>query len=171
MALTVTANTPATATQYNALIPRYMLQGSDQTLNTTTFTDHNTFTAISIGANEIWEFTINLVIGDSTAASDLKTRLEVTSTVTTGYRHIIGMGVTATAANDTSNIDVQARTTTSSVSHGVTASSSVFATMQQKFLVDGGISGGTFGLEWACVAASGNVTVKAGSHLIGHRVS
>lgn len=171
MALTVTAGTPATATQYNALIPRYLLQGSDQTLNTTTFTDSNTFTAITIGAGEIWEFTINLVVGDSTTASNLKTRLEATGTVSTGYRHIIGMGVSSTTANDAPNIDVQARTQASSVSHGVTNSASVFATIQEKFLVDGGISGGTVGLEWACVAASGNVTVKAGSHLIGHRVS
>lgn len=171
MAITWAAGQRITAAGLNAFVPAYLMQSADQTLNTVTFTDHNTFTAISVGANETWEYTINLVIGDSTAASDIQTRLEVTSTVTTGYRHIIGMGVTATTANDTTNIDVQARTTTTIVSHGVTASSSVFATLQEKFIVLGGVSGGTFGLEWRCVAASGNVTVKAGSHLIGHRVS
>ncbi|MDP9144332.1 MAG: hypothetical protein M3N43_06495 [Actinomycetota bacterium] len=170
MSLTVTADTPATASQFNSLIPYFAQQSSDQTLNTTTFTDHVTFTAITVGAGETWEYTINLVIGDSTVASGLRTRLEVTGTVTTGYRHILGMGATATTANDATNFDGQARNTTTTVTHGVTASASVYATVQEKFLVIGGASGGTFGLEWSCAAMSGNVTVKAGGHIIGHRV-
>lgn len=171
MALTVTANTPATATQYNALIPKYIRQASDQTLNTTTMTNHNAWAAISVGAGETWEFTFNGIVGDSTTASDIKTDLDVTGTVTTDRRHIISMGVTASVSNDMSNVNLQARLTASDVSHGVTNNSDVFATMQEKVIVEGGISGGTLTYRWACVAASGNVTMKAGGHMIAHRVS
>lgn len=171
MTISVSAGDRVTDEMLNAFVPKYLLQGSDQTLNTTTFTAHNTFASIAVGAGEIWEFCFNLVIGDSTVASGIKTRLSATGDVTTGYRHIVAMGVTATTANDATNVSVQARTLSSSVSHGVTNSASTFATLQEKMLVNGGATGGTVTLEWACVAASGNVIVKSGGHMIAHRVS
>ncbi len=169
MSLTVVAGTPATAAQYNALIPKFLLQGSDQTLNTTTFTNHSTFAAISIPANESWELCFNLVILSSTAASDLKIQWTSTGTVAFGYRHLQGMGVTATSSADTANVNLEARLSGDNVSYGVTASATVGASLQEKFIVGGGVSGGTITLQWGCVAASGNVTVKAGSHMMGHR--
>lgn len=171
MALPVTSNTPATAAQYNALIPKYLRQTADQTLNTTSMTAHNTWASIAVGAGEVWEFCFNSIIASSTAASDVKTDLDVTGTVTTDWRHIISPGVTATASNDIGNVNVQARATTDDVSHGGITSGTVGGTLQEKVMVDGGVSGGTITYRWACVAASGNCVLKAGGHMIAHRVS
>jgi hypothetical protein len=170
VAIDFTPGDRITAARLNAFVPKYLYQSSDQTLNTTSMTNHNTFANVAVAAGETWEFCFNLVIGNSTAASDMKTDLNVSGTVTTSLRHIFSIGASATQSFDIGNVNVQARDTTADVSHGVVASASVFATLQEKVVVFGGASGGTLSYRWSCVAASGNVSVLAGSHMIAHRV-
>lgn len=167
MALTVTANTPATAAAFNKLVPTYYRQSADQALATTTFTDHNTFTAIAVAANTTWEVYFQLAHTAADIADDIKVRLEATGTVTLDtHRGIIGEGLTATSAVDVAG-NFQGRALTDSVSGGSTTSATSLALWTERFVILGGASGGTFGVEWAqSSATSGSTTVKAGSYLI-----
>jgi hypothetical protein len=47
------------------------------------------------------------------------------------------------------------------LTHGMTAASTNFATLQEKFVLTA-TTAGTLMLPWACNSASGNVIVKAG---------
>lgn len=171
MALTVTAGTPATATQYNALIPKYLVQGSDQTATTTTSANHNTFVGITIGAGETWAFDVYMDV-DGPTAGDVKTSWVVTGTATLDTRrHTLGMATTNTAdANVQTVTGLQARSG-AAVSYGTAPENgSVRGSIQEHMVFSGGASGGTITMQWAQATASGTTTMRAGSYLIGHRV-
>lgn len=170
MAITVVANTPATAAAFNNLVPTYYRQASDQALATTTFTDHNTFTALAVAANTTWEVYFQLSHNSADAGNDIKVRLESTGTVTLDtYRGIVATGLTSTGIDGT--VNSQSRALTDSVSGGSTISATTLALWTERFILLGGASGGTWGVEWAqSTATSGSTTVKAGSYLIMRRL-
>jgi hypothetical protein len=161
-----------TAADLNALVPRYYKQTSDQSLSTTTFTAHNTFASISVGANETWEVVCRLAATSAHADNDVKTDWAVTGSVGFDtYRHITAPGTSGTGAADTS-AENAARERNSSTAHGVTTSATVLSSIVERFVVTGGGSGGTFTLRWAqSTAFSGSTTVLAGSHLIMRRIA
>lgn len=172
MALSVTAGGPATSAQFNALVPTYLLQTADQPLATTTFTNHNMFSGLTINAGETWEIYFQLSHNSADVGNDIKVRLESTGTVALdSYRAIISTGLTATSSADVAG-NFQSRAMTDSVSGGSTTSATVFALWTERFTISGGASGGTWGVEWAQAAAiTGSTTVKAGSFLIARRVA
>ncbi len=171
MAITVTANTPATAAAFNNLVPTAYFQGSDQALSTTTFTAHNTFTAIPIVVGQYWEVEVHLANKAADVGNDIKVRWSATGGVALGtYRHILSPGVTATSSADVAG-NFQARALTDSVSGGSTTSATVFSSWTERFVVTAVGSNGNLGLEWAQAAAiSGSTTVLAGSFLIMRRL-
>lgn len=172
MAITWAAGQRITAAGLNAFVPMYYAQSADQTLNTATLTNHNLFASIPIGAGEIWVCELVCDVA-GVAASDIKTSWSASSTVTTTRRHSTAMATTNTAdPNVATVLSIQARATSSATSYGVVPENgAVRGTLQEKFVASGGVSGGTLTLQWACVAASGNVTMYAGSWFVAHRVS
>lgn len=162
----------------NAFVPTYYRQTADQSLATTTFTNHNLWTGLTFNANELWHVEMVMVHTAADVADDIKVRLESTGTVTIdGYRAILSESlVSASSAGTNTALDTtvnwQGRLLTDSVSGGSTLSTTSFAVWRETFVLNGGVSGGTWGVEWAqSSATSGNTTVKAGSYLIMHRLS
>lgn len=171
MTLGVSAGDRATADQYNALVPLFLRQASDQTISDATATDHNTFAGISIGAGETWQVDVYLdVNGNET--SDIRILWASTGTVVGGNRHMKAMGTDATQAGTAESINTQCRAFTSSTASGVTDHSSNRGSMEEHFLVDGGASGGTITMRWSQNSASGgSATIYAGSWLVARRLS
>lgn len=173
MAITVTAGQRITAANLNAFVPIFVQKTSDESrTSTTTNSNDATFAAIAFDANTIWECLLVLDV-DGATAGDLKTTWTVTGGTTfTSRVHVVGMGVTGTAANDSLNTSVQARTSAASVSMGIQPEASgVRTTIQERFFVTS-TTAGTITLQWAQVASNATAsTIRAGSYFIAHRVS
>lgn len=168
---TYVAGERITASTLNALVPKYLRQSSDQSLSTTTFTNHNTFAAISFGASETWAVVMNLFHNSANAGNDIKTTWTVSGGLTlASYRAIVSPGLTATSTADVAG-NFQGRATGDSVSHGSTTSASVFGVVHEEFVVVC-TTAGTLTLQWAQASAtSGATTTLAGSYLTAHRLS
>lgn len=169
MALTVTAGTPATATQYNALIPKYGAQASDVAMSTTP-ANPAAFTGITIAANETWVFEVFYAYGNfSVATNNMQTSWSSTGTVTGGKLFTSGAAAGSGSVTDT-NVHVLARSFTTSTSFsGTTNATTSLGAGRQVFVVDGGASGGTITL--AVVMSAGTGTFYTGSIYIAHRIS
>lgn len=173
MALTVTAGGAATAAQYNALIPKYYFQGSDQALATTTLTNHNTFAAIPVADGETWVVEVHLLLTAAADNNDCKVAWAVTGGVAFAARRWSLSMATAAAGVDPVNVAMQtrARTFNTSVDGGVGTSGSNISVWHEGFVVSASGSAGTFTMQWAQQAAtSGTTTMVTGSYLVAHRV-
>ena len=173
MALTQVAHTPATAAAYNALIPKYLVQGSDQAITGTTLTDHNTFAAISIAADETWQLLFYFFADAAADVDDVKTQYALTGTLTfpSVRRFAVGPNLAVTVDPVNVTADFRARTPTTSVPFGVGTSTSNVTNWHEAFVVAGGASGGLLTLQWAQnTATSGATTMRAGSYMVGHRL-
>lgn len=173
MTLTVTAGSPATAAQYNALIPLYVPQSSSQALATTTYTAHNAFNALAFGVGETWAVRVNLWLDSATDGNDAKVRWATTGGLSLFGRRFIwapDLSVTVSPINVTMN--AQVRATTDSVSGGVGTSTTNGTAWVEEFIVQTVGTAGTLTMEWAQNAAvSGTTTMRSGSFLIAHRVA
>lgn len=170
MALTVTAGTPGTAAEYNALIPKYTVQGSDQAL-TSTGANWNAG-AITIAANETWECQLYIDYGNASAATSNLQLTWATPTGTATISRLMSIGPTAgglTAPSDV-NGGFQARANNSAISYGNTTSTTLRGLAYQSFVVAGGVSGGTIQLTLQMSTAASTGTAYAGSKFIAHRV-
>lgn len=169
MALTVTAGNPATAAQYNALIPYYLAQGSDQALSTTTFTDHNTFAAIPFAASQTWHCVCVMSVLTANVGNDIKHKWNVTGGATIAKVFSIGPGPTTTVLGDGTFYGL-AYPSGSQASTGALTDATYGATTRFEFIVVTTTSG-TVTLQWAQNAAvSGSTTVKLGSFFVAHRL-
>lgn len=186
MALPVTAGRPATYQQFNALVPTYMRQASDQALATTTSTNHNTFAAIPVLVGEVWHVTVLMQTDTANAGNDIKVRWQMTGGVAFSSRRFISapglnmaqpvIGGATIAAGSGGPVEVaghwQARADTDSVSGGASTDASIASFWREEFVLSGVGTDGTYTLQWAqSTATSGVTTVRAGSFLIARRLA
>lgn len=175
MALGVTAGQPATAAQYNALVPFYLPQASDQTItNSTTLTNHNTFASIAVAAGTIWEVYVAYDLGATNLTGHFKSQWVVTGTVTVGRRIIRAAATGSTVASDWTSVNSSRDNAAGTVAFGVDDASTVRTSAEERVIFSGGASGGTYTLQWAQNAAGGvgqSTTMYAGSYLIARRLS
>lgn len=170
MALTVTAGNPATAAQYNALIPTYLLQGSDQALATTTFTNHNTFAAIPFAADTTYHCTCVMSTYAAVATDDIKAQWLVTGGSAISQIAQISQGTDAVSIGTTtfSGLVFTSGTTTSAGCH---TSATYGGLLRFEFIVVTTGAAGTVTLQWAQnLATSGTTTVEGGSFFVAHRL-
>lgn len=171
MALEVVAGQPATSAQFNALVPKYLRQASDQALATTTLTNHNTFAAIAFGAGETWHVVACIHYDCATASNGYKSLWTMTGGLSfQSRRALVGLGPSETTASGALG-NFQMRDNSGTVGHGGTTSTGTAALSREEFIV-ATTTAGTLTLQWAQQAAtSGVTTVRAGSFLVAHRLA
>lgn len=168
MALTVAANTPATAAQYNALIPVFIQKASDEIVNASTVMQNDNDFTFALAAGTTYVIDLYLHITGAEAA-DFRSDWATNGTASVVARHVLGAALTMTDVLDT-NVNMAAQAALTDSLTGVDAAG--ISSLRENLVATGGASGGSVFFRWAQNVSTGSDTTVKGttSYLIAHRV-
>lgn len=169
MTIVVAAGARLSASLFNAFVPMYGVQGSDQSL-TTTFADWN-LGAVSMDPNQIWAFNCFFDYGNfSVATNDLQIFWTApTGGATQSRLFVVGNAAGSGTVTDGNATAASRAQNSATVSFGGTTSTSVRGGVRVDFTVATGGSVGSVKPQFRMSAGTG--TLYAGSYYVAHRLS
>lgn len=168
MAITAAVGERLTAAKFNALVPYYLRQGSDQAL-TTTPANSNTFVSLAFNAGEVWALDMFVDYGGfSVATNNLQTNWSVTGGLTGDRLMTTGVAAGSGSTTDT-NGHWLSRPFTQSTSYSGTTNTTVSRGQARQAFVITMTTAGTMTL--VVQMSGGTGTVYAGSYIVGRRIS
>lgn len=147
---------------------QFVRKTSDESVSNTTNQDDDEL-ALSVSANQVWQFDILLFVTNAANTADIKVNFTIPAAATVSW---VGTGYDPNGTTQQTNRHIARFQSTSQFGIGVLQTATEPAShVRISGLYIGGANGGTLQLQWAQAASDGSnaTVVKADSYLIARR--